>query len=94
MTLLVLALAVCPGRALAASDVPLPGMDELTEALPEEAAPILSGVSPDERIVETVELKDHPFFIGVQFQPEFKSRPNRAHPLFKGFVAAALKNRK
>lgn len=44
--LLVLALAVCPGRALAASDVPIPGMDELTEALPEEAAPILSGVSP------------------------------------------------
>ncbi|HWQ97640.1 MAG TPA: CTP synthase [Clostridia bacterium] len=55
---------------------------------------VLSGVSPDERIVETVELKDHPFYIGVQFHPEFKSRPNRAHPLFKGFVAAALKNKK
>jgi CTP synthase len=55
---------------------------------------VLSGVSPDERIVETVELKDHPFYIGVQFHPEFKSRPNRAHPLFKGFVASALKNKK
>ena len=55
---------------------------------------VLSGVSPDDRIVETVELKDHPFYIGVQFHPEFKSRPNRAHPLFKGFVAAALKNKK
>ena len=52
--LLVLALAVCPGRALAASDVPLPGMDELTEALPEEAAPILSGVSPEELPQESV----------------------------------------
>lgn len=52
--LLVLALAVCPGRALAASDVPLPGMDELTEALPEEAAPILSGVSPEELPQESI----------------------------------------
>ena len=48
MTLLVLALAVCPGKALAASDLLIPGMDELTDALPEEAAPILSGVSPEE----------------------------------------------
>ena len=55
---------------------------------------VLSGTSPDDRIIETVELKDHPFYIGVQFHPEFKSRPNRAHPLFKGFVAAALKNKK
>ena len=52
--LLVLALAICPGRALAASDVPIPGMDELTEALPEEAAPILSGVSPEELPQESV----------------------------------------
>lgn len=52
--LLILALAVCPGRALAASDVPIPGMDELTEALPEEAAPILSGVSPEELPQESV----------------------------------------
>ena len=52
--LLVLALAVCPERALAASDVPIPGMDELTEALPEDAAPILSGVSPEELPQESV----------------------------------------
>jgi CTP synthase len=55
---------------------------------------VLSGTSPDGRIIETIELKDHPFYIGVQFHPEFKSRPNRAHPLFKGFVAASLKNSK
>ena len=52
--LLVLALAVCPGKALAASDVPIPGMDELTDALPEDAAPILSGVSPEELPQESV----------------------------------------
>jgi CTP synthase len=54
---------------------------------------VLSGTSPDGRIIETIELKDHPFYIGVQFHPEFKSRPNRAHPLFKGFIAASLKNK-
>jgi len=54
---------------------------------------VLSGTSPDGRIIETIELKDHPFYIGVQFHPEFKSRPNRAHPLFKGFIAASLKTR-
>ena len=52
---------------------------------------VLSGISPDGRLVETVELSDKPFFIGVQFHPEFKSRPNRAHPLFMGFIEAALK---
>ena len=51
---------------------------------------VLSGTSPDGNIVETVELADHPFFVGVQFHPEFKSRPNRPHPLFRGFVEAAL----
>lgn len=51
---------------------------------------ICSGVSPDYRLVEIVELKDHPFFIATQFHPEFKSRPNRAHPLFKGLIEAAL----
>ncbi len=51
---------------------------------------ILSGISPDGRIVEMVELKDHPWFIATQAHPEFKSRPNRPHPLFKGFVTAAL----
>ena len=51
----------------------------------------LSGLSPDGRIVEMIELKDHPFFIGTQAHPELKSRPNRPHPLFRGFVEAALK---
>lgn len=52
---------------------------------------VCSGVSPDYRLVEIVELRDHPFFIATQFHPEFKSRPNRAHPLFAGLVNAALK---
>ena len=49
-----------------------------------------SGTSPDGRLVEIIEITDHPFFIATQFHPEFKSRPNRAHPLFVGLVAAAL----
>lgn len=59
----------------------------------EQAGLILSGISPDGRIVEMVELKDHPFFLGTQAHPEFKSRPNRAHPLFRGFIAAAAARR-
>ena len=58
-----------------------------------DAGLTVSGTSPDGYIVETVELPDSPFYVGVQFHPEFKSRPNRAHPLFKGFIAAALKFR-
>ena len=49
-------------------------------------------MSPDGELVETIEIKDHPFFIGVQFHPEFKSRPNRPHPLFQGFIQAAIEN--
>ncbi len=60
----------------------------------EDAGLIFSGTSPDEHLVETIELKDNPFFVGVQFHPEFKSRPNNAHPLFKGFIAAALEKSK
>ena len=56
----------------------------------EEKGLVLSGTSPDGSIVETVELAEHPFFVGVQFHPEFKSRPNRPHPLFQGLVSAAL----
>ncbi|MDD2400972.1 MAG: CTP synthase [Clostridia bacterium] len=52
---------------------------------------IISGLSPDGRLVEIVELKDHKWFVGCQFHPEFKSRPNRAHPLFRDFIGAALK---
>ncbi|MCD8054885.1 MAG: CTP synthase [Lachnospiraceae bacterium] len=51
----------------------------------------LSGISPDGKIVEMIELPDHPFFIGTQGHPELKSRPNRPHPLFLGFVEASLK---
>lgn len=50
----------------------------------------LSGLSPDGRIVEMIELKNHPFFLATQAHPELKSRPNRPHPLFRGFVAAAV----
>ena len=50
----------------------------------------LSGISPDGKLVETVELTDRPFFVGVQYHPEFKSRPNRPHPLFLGFIGAAV----
>ncbi|MFD0713149.1 CTP synthase [Paenibacillus sp. GCM10027626] len=50
----------------------------------------ISGTSPDGRLVEMVELPDHPWFLAVQFHPEFKSRPNRPQPLFRGFVKAAL----
>ncbi|MCR5041825.1 MAG: CTP synthase [Clostridia bacterium] len=56
----------------------------------EGAGLTLSGISPDGRLVETVELSDRPFFVGVQYHPEFKSRPNRPHPLFLGFVGASL----
>lgn len=56
----------------------------------EAAGLTLSGISPDGTLVETVEISELPFFVGVQFHPEFKSRPDRPHPLFRGFIAAAL----
>ena len=59
----------------------------------EEAGLTFSGASPDGRLVEMVELAEHPFFIGCQFHPEFKSRPLDPHPLFRDFVAAALEYR-
>lgn len=55
---------------------------------------VFSGLSPDDKLVEIIELKDHPFFIASQFHPEFKSRPNRPHPLFKGLLKASLDNKK
>jgi len=55
---------------------------------------VLSGLSPDSTLVEIIELKDHPWFLGCQFHPEFKSRPMSSHPLFQGFIEAALANRK
>lgn len=59
-----------------------------------EAGLVISGTSPDGRLVETVELHEQPFFVGVQFHPEFKSRPNQPHPLFKEFIGATLKKSK
>jgi CTP synthase len=56
----------------------------------EDAGMVCSGMSPDDRLVEFIELPDHPFFVGTQAHPEFKSRPDRPHPLFEAFVRAAL----
>lgn len=53
---------------------------------------VISGISPDKRLVEAVEIKGHPWYVGVQFHPEFRSRPNRAHPLFRDFIGAAVKH--
>ena len=54
---------------------------------------IFSGLSPDGRLVEIAELADHPFMLGCQFHPEFKSRPTRPHPLFQAFIQAAVARR-
>ena len=54
---------------------------------------VLSGLSPDGSLVEMIELKDHPWFVASQFHPELKSRPMECHPLFKGFIKAALQQR-
>jgi CTP synthase len=54
---------------------------------------VLSGLSPDGRLVEIVELRDHPWFLATQFHPEYNSRPHRPHPLFSGFVGAALRRK-
>jgi CTP synthase len=56
----------------------------------EEAGMIFSGLNPDLNLIEMIELNNHPHFIGCQFHPEFKSKPFRPHPLFAGFVAAAI----
>ena len=58
------------------------------EAL-EESGLVVGGVSPDGKLVETAEVQRHPFMVGVQFHPEFQSRPNRPHPLFSSFIGAA-----
>ena len=65
-------------------------VNNLLRKLLERAGLRISGTSPDERLVEVVELADHPFFVASQFHPEFKSRPERPAPLFRDFVAAAL----
>ncbi|MCI8554382.1 MAG: CTP synthase [Clostridiales bacterium] len=60
----------------------------------EHAGLLLAGISPDKHIVEMVELPEHPWFVACQFHPEFKSRPNRPHPLFAGLIGAAVENKK
>ena len=60
----------------------------------EKKGMIFSGLSPDNKLPEIVELRDHPWFIGVQFHPEFKSRPLAPHPLFSSFIKAAKINSK
>ena len=64
--------------------------NDYRDVLSERAGLTLCGLSPDGTLVEAVEVTAHPFFVGVQFHPEFKSRPNRPHPLFRGFVGAAI----
>ena len=53
---------------------------------------VLSGFSPDDKIVEMIELSNHPYFVATQAHPEFKSRPNKAHPLFREFIKTAIEN--
>ena len=55
-----------------------------------DAGMLFSGTSPDGQLVEIVELVDHPWFVAVQFHPEFKSKPLQSHPLFAGFIGAAI----
>ncbi len=68
--------------------------NEYKDRLIEEAGLIISGTSPDHELVEIIELKDHPWYLGCQFHPEFKSKPQNPHPLFREFIKASLKNAK
>jgi len=63
--------------------------NDYREALTQKGL-VIAGTLPDNSLVEIIEIKDHPWFVASQFHPELKSRPNRPHPLFKGFVSAAL----
>ena len=69
------------------------GAVPVAKAALEAAGLRVAGTSPDGRLVEVVELPEHPWYVGCQFHPEFKSRPDRPHPLFTGFVAAALEKK-
>ena len=57
----------------------------------EKAGLIVTGINPDKNLAEIVEIKNHPWFVAVQFHPEFKSRPDRPHPLFRDFIGASIK---
>lgn len=59
-----------------------------------KAGLVVSGMSPDGELVEIIELADHPWFVGCQFHPEFKSTPMHPHPLFRDFIKAAIANKK
>ena len=59
----------------------------------EEKGAVISGINPKQSLVEVFEIEDHPWFVACQFHPEFKSQPDKAHPLFKNFIAAAVKNK-
>ena len=61
-------------------------------ALLQKKGMVMSGINPERDLVEIIELKNHPFFVGTQFHPEFKSRPLNPHPLFREFIKAAKKN--
>jgi len=54
---------------------------------------VISGTSPDKNLVEIVEIEDHPWFLGCQFHPEFKSRPMKPHPLFRDYIGKALERK-
>lgn len=60
----------------------------------EQNGMMITGNSPDKQLVEAIEYKDHPFYVGVQYHPEFKSRPNRAHPLFVGLIENSIQYKK
>jgi len=60
----------------------------------ENSGLVVSGTTPDGKLVEIIELKNHPFFVGTQFHPEFQSRPLAPHPLFAGFMKAVVKHKK
>lgn len=60
----------------------------------QRAGLIVSGINPRRNLVEIVEIEKHPWFVGVQFHPEFQSKPSAPHPLFAAFIGAALKGRK
>jgi CTP synthase len=57
----------------------------------QKAGMVISGINPRRNLVEVIELKQHPWFVGTQAHPEFQSKPNKAHPLFAAFIAAAIK---
>ena len=64
--------------------------DKLVRAVADGEGFTISGTSPDGALAELVELRDHPYFLACQYHPEFQSKPNKPHPLFKGFVEACL----